>query len=186
MKPTSSFLACLIGLILVPTLDGDGFDLLDWSVARQRYDYSTFVEPLVQDGGFELQFHPGQNGPNWGVIRWTTGVGEDGLVNFSGNFRKQNTAGTSVTGALFADGVLIDSVTLAGNDGVGVSFDENIFVSAGSVVDFVIGTDGDSSGDLSGLNVSISSVPEPSTSMLLALSGVMGLICRRRRGNRLA
>jgi hypothetical protein len=164
-----------------PTL-APNLDLLEWSTGNIRYQPEALglSEPLVGDFGSELFIHPGQNSPKWGVIRWIVGAGEGGLVNVSGLFRKLPMTNGIVIGTIFYDGTELDSVTLAGDDTVGEDFDFDLMVSDGSILDFVIGPGSGAAGDSSGLNITVTTIPEPSGIALLLCSG-MGLIGFQRR-----
>jgi len=88
---------------------------------------------------------------------------------------------------MFLDGTLVpgSAVTLAGNNTIGESFDFDLTVSEGSLLDFVIGINGDSSSDGSGLNITITAIPEPSTLALLLVSGIGLLGYQHRQGQKL-
>lgn len=67
--------------------------------------------------------------------RWTASeLGGNTWLGVQWNVRKENLAGTGVTGALHVNGVRVQSAAVAGNDGVGVT--QTYWVIAKSTMSF--------------------------------------------------
>jgi PEP-CTERM motif len=173
-----------------PTSDPNGLNGLNWSTLRNSYEYNPsgpfFDSVDLQSAGLasdEIRMHPNSSGSaQYVVTRWITGVGEAGLINITGNVRKVDAGGgNGVTFDLFIDGVsAFTSTTLAFNDTIGTAFNLSATVGVGSTVDFVVGAINNDSNDSTGLKVTISQVPEPTTLALMGL-GLIGMGFNRRK-----
>ncbi|MCI0681621.1 MAG: SBBP repeat-containing protein, partial [Gemmataceae bacterium] len=85
--------------------------------------------------------HPNgtDTGPiHWAARRWISPV--TGTVTLSGLLAKENTGtfGDGIRGRIFVDGVEVYNQTIAGTDGVGVTYSVTVSVSAGMPIDFLI------------------------------------------------
>ncbi|MGI9244833.1 MAG: hypothetical protein ACR2RV_28780 [Verrucomicrobiales bacterium] len=101
-----------------------------WRLVPENAPWTT----LNQEGA-----HP--NGENnaeehWVIRRWEVPVTQPIAVTWS--LRKQNTNGTGVTGSLHVEGVQVDTVPIAGNDGTGVFRTYYVNATAGERVDLAL------------------------------------------------
>ena len=134
--------------ILFPGGDGMG----EWDGVTQvwtgtQWDLDTGGAPWTELG--VENSHP--NGDNnqeihWTVRRWeATEMTEARPLAIRYNVRKTNPSGSGVTGAIYINGNLADSVTIAGNNSAGVTRTYYAVVNPGDKIDLVHtprGTDG--------------------------------------------
>jgi hypothetical protein len=141
------------------TADGGGTDY-DPSVQFLAYD------PSMWDGGAwnldpggeapwtyqaAQDLHPNginSGGEHWNIRRWVAEeVTEVTAVKIVWHVRKTNLNNDGVTGLLFINGVLADSMTIAGNDGVGVTRKFYANLQPGDIVDLALSPQGLSNRD---------------------------------------
>lgn len=151
------------------------FDLPAWS-------NSVLITPSSNDGApasNELEVHPGQLTPNFAVARWTSGY--TGAVRLAGAFHDIGSFGDGVTFDIYLNGASIFSASPFHN--TLASFDQNIAVTAGDSIYFLVGhgPNNDFGGDSSALSATITAIPEPSTWAACAGLAALGLVARRRR-----
>ncbi len=133
----------------------------------------------------ELALHPGNPGftaQHFLLIRWTAGMGEAGIINFTGAARDLGVMGDGITFSIYnsTGSQLFNTTTTSG--GTPIEFDFDSTVAAGQSVDFVIGANGNFNADHSAIKISINSiVPEPG-SITLGLAAAALFIGRRKRG----
>ena len=76
------------------------------------------------------------NEEHWAIRRWEVPATQ--LIKVTWNLRKTNLNGTGVSGSLHVEGVQVDTATIAGGDGVGVSRTAYINVEAGNRIDLAL------------------------------------------------
>jgi len=103
-------------------------------------------------------------------------------VILTGNLGHLNLSylGNGLRGRLFVDGTEIWTDHVNPTDSVGVDFSLQIPVHVGSYVDLAVDPEGNATGDWARFQVAITSLPEPSTLVLLGI-GAIGLLAWRRR-----
>ena len=140
-----------------------------------------FSDGVTPTANVELAWHPGPSSPVYTVMRWTAGAGEGGLVQISGYLTRTGEPNGDVDFRIFVDGVLAHGTINLSGTGTSNTFSLNYTVSAGQTVEFVLGNgvSGGYGGDESRLSASISAVPEPSTSTLIAGLVIGGLFAFR-------
>ncbi|MGQ9590282.1 MAG: thrombospondin type 3 repeat-containing protein [Planctomycetota bacterium] len=94
---------------------------------------------------FQENTHP--NGANsapgeehWTIRRWESSY--TGYVALTWHMRKRNLNPTGVSGYLFLNGELLDTATIAGRDGVGVTRKVYANIASGDLVDLALGPTG--------------------------------------------
>jgi hypothetical protein len=134
--PESSFIA-FVG--------GDG--LGDWNGADQQWDGGGWrlsgASPWTSI--FSNSTHPNNGGPgeHWSLRRWISETTEPTALALRWFTGKGNTGcGDGVTGALYLNGLRLDEVTIAFNDGTGVVRVYYAMLEPGDVVDLVVQPDG--------------------------------------------
>jgi len=179
--------------------DDSSLTTMTWDSANGHWFYAADTVPTIRTQGTGLQSDEIYICPSglynqpfrYGVARWTAGVGESGPTSIVGNVRSLDLSsqGGGVTFEIFVDGALEFSQVIV-RDSVGESFNILATVDVGSTVDFVVGPNGYSDYDSTGLKATISNVsepvPEPSTVAALIGMGVMGLAIAWRRRKRAA
>ena len=138
----------------------------------------TLSGPIVWNPG-QLSFSPGAVNSEFSVLQFS--VPETGQYDVHGVFSsvdKQYGATTDVyilrNGTSLYDGFVdgINSIQ---------SFDETVQLNAGDLLDYVVGVDGNGGGwDTTGLDATVTPVPEPSTFVLAGVGAAALLIFRRR------
>lgn len=120
-------------------------------------------------------------GDAWAILRFTAPA--DGAYDFAGSFAGLTVSTTAV--AVTLDGVVLD--VLSGNDQIdgteSQAFSFLLDLLAGAAVDFRVGGRADIFGDSTLLDLKVTQVPEPSTS-LLVVGGIASLAAVRRRSLR--
>ena len=129
-----------------------------------------------------LQLHPGDptsTQPMYVVLRWTSPLSA-GTVDVSGLFSSMFNPGATTDAYILVDGIALPlySFTFSGV-GADHNFGLTVPVTLGTTIDFVIGPHGDYNGDSTGLNVTISDVPEPAAGLWVA-AGLLSLGLLRR------
>ena len=157
-----------------------------WALGNTGGSNFAFVGP-------NSQAHPGYNASTQQsydtVRRYTDSY--TGLVNFSGIIAKQDTgapAGQTVSGNIYLNGVSIYSQVVAGNNGIGFTYNFNRNLVAGDIVDFAVSTGPGSSiqHDLTTFGGHLQTVavttptPEPTTLALSAGFIGISLVLRRK------
>jgi len=126
----------------------------------------------VPDGWLTLS--PG-NGGQAPILRWTVPDDISGLVQITGEFLPGDLASMSL--AIFEGTTKTPENTLWSGTDSG-SFDFTVNVAPGDIINFTIF--GTYSFGNTPISATIEAVPEPGTSVLLAISGVSLLVIRRR------
>lgn len=114
----------------------------------------------------------------YGVMRWTSGY--SGLVNVAGTWTHYwPNQGDGLELAVYVDGTQMYSTTLYAGS---TSFDFDVTVSAGSVVDYVVGPGPALDGvyDRAYIETAITTIPAPGAVMLGAIGGSLVGWLRRR------
>lgn len=118
----------------------------------------------------------------WSVRRWISGF--DGPMTLSGfiGYASMDTAlGNGTEAYVLVDGVSVYRYDVAPGDTTGTEFSLELSVAAGSVIEMVLGSKGDSLFDATVFTVQGSRViPAPGSMALIGLGGL--LAARRRRG----
>ena len=156
-------------------------------------DVGTLYPPLVMHNGTsqaitlssltlqpgQLAFHPGPDG-EYSVIRFTNPVA--GTYALTSTFTGIDDGPTSTDVHVLLDGVSLFS-DLVNDYGVAHSFSSNVTMNAGDILDFGVGygTNGNFTGDSTGIAVQISPVSEPTSTVLLLGAGLCGAFYVKRR-----
>ena len=138
----------------------------------------TYLSATVVSPG-EIDLHPGALN-QMPVLRFT--APQAGTYTFAGNFNGDSTAGTTTNAYLQQNGTTFYSIAVTGFN-TAFGFNETRSAVAGDTFDFVIdyGNDLDYSSDSTGLFLTVSAIPEPSTYGIFTGLVALGLsICRRR------
>jgi hypothetical protein len=96
--------------------------------------------------------HPGVS--EYLVIRWVAGKSEGEMIRAAGIVRDIGAVGNGITFAIFADGIEVSPSRVVALYG-GPRFDCQLHVQPGSHIDFVVGNNGQWTGDQSSLSVDI-------------------------------
>jgi hypothetical protein len=109
----------------------------------------------------------------------------EGEVTLTGNLGHLNWQylGNGLSGRLLVDGTEIWTAHVNPTDSVGIDFSLQIPVHVGSHVDLAVDPEGNDTSDWARFQVAITSVPEPSTLVLLS-AGALSLLAyvwRRRK-----
>jgi PEP-CTERM motif len=163
---------------------GDGFPL----VGKNTGTTTVGSAALTLLPG-ELAVHPAPDGA-YAVVRFAAPTSDVFLLNAV--FEGRETAGASGTNTDVH--VLLNGVALFNGAVIGFgplsdqSFATTLNLSAGDRVDFSVGFGSDRSflGDTTGLDATLTAVPEPSSLVLFSGLGLMGLVMGWRRRKRTA
>jgi Bacterial Ig domain len=112
---------------------------LTWnSWAGAAWAFTPGPAPWTSIGQTGLHPNGVNNGPeHWVIRRWTSSV--SGRIRVDWKTAKSNPGGSGVTGLVLHNGAVLDSVTLAGNDTLGVSRSITLpSVSIGDVIDLAL------------------------------------------------
>jgi hypothetical protein len=145
-----------------------------------------FVDGVTPTANVELAWHPGPASPVYTVMRWTAGAGEGGLVQISGYLTRTGEPSGDVDFRIFVNGVLAHGTINLSGSGTSNTFSLNYTVAAGQTVEFVLGNglSNGYGGDESRISATITAVPEPATSALLAGAAIIGIVVFRSRRQR--
>jgi hypothetical protein len=130
---------------------------LDADKVYQTSDFTPFPPETWTGSGYALpgdgpwtelfqeNTHPNgtNSAPNqehWTMRRWQSNY--TGYVAITWRMRKTNLSGTGVTGTLFLNGAKVDSATIQGNDGVGVTRKVYANIAGGEMVELALGPQG--------------------------------------------
>ena len=158
-----------------PQLSGNLTPLVGYnSNSSDESFFDTVTVPAHQ-----IWMHPGAptSGNAFSVLRWTAPT--PGLFDVSASFRGDDFAYPTSTdvhillngSSLFSGGVYVY--------GPAGSFSDTVSVKAGDTIDLAVGlgTDGNYTGDSTGISFTVASVPEPDGALLLTLGvGIVGAI----------
>ena len=111
----------------------------------------------------EVAVHSGNAGRTYLVTRWTAGESAAGDVKLAGTMRELGVVVDGITFSVFTDGLRHFGPAYV-NTETGVDFDVDVTVGSGSIVDFVVGKNGNFFSDHSALSVDITPtviVPPP-------------------------
>lgn len=152
-------------------------------------------------GYHELAIHPAGNGADlfagnaeqpYAVARWTAGASSAGTANISGSVRNLINGGNGIDFYIYVNGVLGFSAAAHGATLPETYFDFDVTLRKGSVIDFVVGNNGNGNlgGDESLLRATIlildsaTTVPEPCACVLSmqTLIGSAVFAWRRKQG----
>ncbi len=122
---------------------------------------------------------------HWSVRRWI--ADDTGVLTLQGKLSKSNINGGNGTVAhIFVDGIEVFSQPISGNDGFGINYQFDVYIKAGSVIDFAI--DPFNSDDISdGTNFTVRGDFSPSQTpvtiwlITLGLTGLIALIGMRKK-----
>ncbi|MCZ6794731.1 MAG: thrombospondin type 3 repeat-containing protein [Planctomycetota bacterium] len=95
---------------------------------------------VTRTGGHPAANAQGDPEIHWAMRRWVSTV--NGTVALNWQLRKTNTAGTGVSGHVFVNGNLVDTATIEGGDGVGVTRLVCATVAMGDTVDIALAPQG--------------------------------------------
>lgn len=168
---------------------GAGFaaysDNIGWGVSLGRYDNAWF--------GGAPGYSQGQSNFIWMQSGWLNGGSSEGIASvltwtapssgayeFAGQFLAGNqSANSAAVAAVTSSGALLSRTVLSNNSAQAFSFSASF--AAGETIQFQVGNNF-STGNAVGLQVTATSIPEPSSGMLLTAGlGALGLINLRRR-----
>lgn len=171
--------------------DGSKWDLL---ANAAPVSHGPWTE-VTAGGGHPAANSGGDPEVHWALRRWVSD--QDGYIRISGNLNNTSANGDGTVGRILVDGTEVWSQL---SNGDAISFDVDLEVSSGSVIDFAIDPDGNgvldpmdpatlgsisdgSDGTTFQFNIQqmeLFVVPEPSGLLLLSLA-FGGLLLRRRR-----
>ena len=145
-------------------------------------NFSTVVLPTDV-----LLVHPGPDTDS--IVRFTVPV--TGVYDISGFYELLDTSPTGVNAIIAANGTVVASFLLTGpgathpgTPGESQSFGEtNVFLPAGTVIDYGVNNDGNFLDDSTGLGLTFTTVPEPGAWAML-LIGFVGLGATLRAARR--
>lgn len=181
-----------------PNYDGV-LTLLPWSTSAFSGSYQTGIATVSSNGIWdgmtptadELAWHGGgvpgdpfNSTKRNTVIRWTAGATAPSIVDLSGHIRLPYSGYSAKTISIYHNNALLWSYTAV--NGVDVNNDvshsysvPNVAISPGSTIDYMLES---GSGGRAALSAQITTVPEPSTGMLVvAAAAGVGLVRRRSR-----
>jgi hypothetical protein len=181
----SDTLTSTLNLYNNPFLDGNNNQVWDDSTHVSLGAPSVFNNPSASQQGVlpahTAGFHPGQSDEISHFV-WTSPL--TGLISLSASFLPVDSGGTTVY--ILDNGITIFSAAVFQGTGGSPMFSSMLPVLSGDKIDFAVDF---SSGpadmtffsDSTGLNATITVVPEPSTVALLIVALGMGAITLRRR-----
>lgn len=119
----------------------------------------------------------------WASRRWTSDIsGQIQILGHIAKFDQGAILGDGTEAYILVDGVAVYHRTVAGNDYVGIDYALDLQVNAGSVIEFVLGSNETGLNDATVFTSEILGNPVP-TPGAIALMGVGGLLAGRRRRN---
>ncbi len=116
--------------------DTNAWNGTDWRLGAAGAPWTFMAQENIHPNGT----NSAPNEEHWTIRRWTSTVSGDYFVAW--NTRKQNPNGTGVTGKLYHNGQLIDSVTIGGGDTQGVTRAYSITLAEGDNLDMALTPEG--------------------------------------------